>query len=233
MEVETHYNPFSAYQSADTCELYKDLSKVQAEMGMADAKSVNPRFKNNYANWKNLVEGSRANLCKYGFAVTQQVIAYSKEDQAIFTKLQHPTGQWIGSLMYINPSQSMNDAQAIGSYMTYVKRYCYAALIGIYDGVDLKDDDGESVTVEIKKEQPVSYNSTFSVSKDNIGKPATEKQVEAMKRGLQYISNSELNHTKAILETMKVSDLSQLKMEQVQEVFAYVAAIKQQNLDQK
>lgn len=234
METDTDQSStnlaFPSYQSSDTRELYKDLSKVQQEMGMADAGSVNPRFKNNYANWKNLVEGSRTTLCKYQFAVTQQVIAFSKNDQAIFTKLQHPTGQWIGSLMYINPSQSMNDAQAIGSYMTYVKRYCYAALIGIYDGVDLKDDDGESITVEVKKEQPVGYNSSFNVSKVNIGHSATDKQIEAMSRGLQYISTPELNHTKAILETMKVSDLSQLKSEQVQKVFAYIAAIKQENL---
>lgn len=124
-------------RSQELSELFAALSKAQSEIRVAVKDSSNPFFKSSYANLQSIIEASRPALCKHGISVLQQIIADGDKDYLV-TILGHSSGQWISSQMRINPVKQ--DVQSLGSYITYLRRYSYAALVGVYDGNE--DDDG-------------------------------------------------------------------------------------------
>ena len=117
--------------------LYTALSKAQGEMEMALKQSTNPYFRSRYADFASVIKASREHLTKHGLCVIQRIL--TKGDKMVLnTMLAHSSGASIDSEMFINPPKS--DIQSIGSYITYIKRYMYAAIVGIAT----TDDDGES-----------------------------------------------------------------------------------------
>jgi hypothetical protein len=58
----------------------------------------------------------------------------------VATTLAHSSGEWIRGRLKVTPSK--NDAQGIGSAITYARRYSLAAMVG----VATEDDDGEAAT---------------------------------------------------------------------------------------
>ena len=140
------------YKSIELNELFSALAKAQSKIKVASKDSSNPFFKSKYANLQAVIEASRPSLCENGLAVTQQLIS-EQEKSYLVTTLGHASGQWICSYTLLNPLKS--DAQSLGSYITYLRRYSYAALIGVYDGEE--DDDGNTSSYEAAKKEPVSY----------------------------------------------------------------------------
>lgn len=129
-------------------ELAADLAKVQAEMSFAEANATNPFFKSKYTNMSGYIKTSRAPLTKYGFAITQFIVPIfdSRGDtiqfagNALQTMLIHRSGEFLMSKVILRPTK--DDIQSLGSYLTYMKRYMYASIIGVVSGEE--DDDGEA-----------------------------------------------------------------------------------------
>ena len=65
----------------------------------------------------------------------------------MLTRLCHSSGQWIESAIAVNPTN--NNIQTLGSYLTYLRRYTYAALVGVVASDE--DDDAEKVANEERK----------------------------------------------------------------------------------
>lgn len=124
------------YTSTETNEIFCAISLAQQEIKVATKDSSNPFFKSSYANLKSIIESSRPSLCKNGLSVIQTVQQSNGGDYLV-TILGHKSGQWISSCMKINPVKP--DPQSLGSCITYLRRYAYAAIVGVYDG---EDDDG-------------------------------------------------------------------------------------------
>lgn len=135
------------YKSTETKDLYAALAKAQGEMGMASLNTQNPYFKTRYADLSEIVKVSRPALSKYALSVTQQIISKDDGGNVLVTTLAHSSGQYIESNMRIVPPKS--DVQTLGSYITYLRRYSYAALVGIVTGDE--DDDGEEVMADQRK----------------------------------------------------------------------------------
>jgi len=131
----------SEQRSAELNELFKALSMAQAEINVAVKSSSNPFFKSSYANLQSIIESSRPALCKHGLSVLQQMVIDNGIDYLV-TILGHTSGQWISSRMKLAPQKA--DPQSLGSYITYLRRYMYAALVGVYDG---EDDDGNHASL--------------------------------------------------------------------------------------
>ncbi len=126
------------YQTKDLGELFSALTKAQASMSDAKTESRNPHYRSKYADLSSVVKASRGPLTDNGLAVTQFI--REKEGKAfLFTRLGHTSGQWIDSFVGIHPPKA--DIQTLGSYLTYLRRYSYAAITGV---VTTDDDDGES-----------------------------------------------------------------------------------------
>ena len=116
--------------------------------------SANPFFKSKYADLKSVWEACRAPLSENNLAVvqtarcehpTQEVNELSKMAQGVglppavivTTLLMHNSGQWIESELAMWPKD--NTPQAIGSCISYARRYALAAMVGVYQA----DDDAE------------------------------------------------------------------------------------------
>jgi hypothetical protein len=110
--------------SPEINELATALSSAQAEMQGAKKDSMNPHFKNMYADLESVWDACRMPLSKYGLAVLQPVLA-------------HKSGQWFASDLEMTSQQ--NTPQGIGSTITYGRRYGLSAMVGIAP----EDDDGQ------------------------------------------------------------------------------------------
>lgn len=126
--------------------LFIALIKAQSEMPLAGKESKSNYGK--YADLRSVVESSRAILCKNELCVFH---TFDHESDGLYltATLGHSSGQYITSKIKIAPPRA--DIHSLGSYITYMKRYTYAAITGIIVG-DV-DDDGEAA-METEKLKP-------------------------------------------------------------------------------
>ena len=169
------YEP-EKYESDETHELAAALAKAQAEMSVAGCDAQNPYFKSKYADLTSVVKASRPALAANNLSVTQQVAPNKEGQNMLITKLHHASGQWIKSSMRILPPK--NDIQTLGSYITYLRRYSYAALVGVVAGSE--DDDGEMAVAvtRYKEEKGTGVNTKYNPkeqSYDTISKEQLEE----------------------------------------------------------
>ena len=150
-------------ETEDINELATALAKAQSEMDIAKNTNVNPFFKSRYADLASVIKASRKYLSSHGLSVMQRIITSPSGRMYLYTRLIHSSGQWIESNMPINPPKG--DIQSIGSYITYLKRYTYAAMVGVVSSDE--DDDGEAAMKKVR-EQKVKKEYECNISKDQL-----------------------------------------------------------------
>lgn len=174
-------------------ELFAALAKAQAEMPIAELAANNPFFKSKYADFTTLVKASRPSLSKYGLCVTQVV-----KNNALLTILGHASGQYLESEIEIKPQKA--DVQSFGSYITYLKRYSYAAMVGITTGDE--DDDGEAAVRPMPSYSP---RQTYTPRVELI----TPEQYDTLKEALEDTDRLE----SSIKENLKIDSLEDMPKE--------------------
>jgi hypothetical protein len=126
-------------QSEQINELAGALAKAQGKITGALKDSANPFFKSKYADLASVWDACRTALSENGLAVIQQTEA---DDSGVFviTTLAHASGQWMRSRLRLNPKD--DSPQAMGSAITYGRRYALAAAVGVAQ----VDDDGNAAS---------------------------------------------------------------------------------------
>jgi hypothetical protein len=128
-------------QSDALDQLLPALLKVQATMSPALKTATNPHLKNKYATLGDIWDAVREPLAKNNLVVTQ--VGDDGSDDAgvnVVTTVYHISGQWISSRIRLPIEKST--AQAMGSAITYGRRYGLAALLGVIT----EDDDGHAAS---------------------------------------------------------------------------------------
>ena len=115
------------------------LAKAQAEMGNAIKDRTNPAFRSTYADLASVREAVTGPLSANGIAVVQAP-GNDGDSVTVETRLIHTSGEWLGSVVSARPTK--NDPQAVGSAITYLRRYGLMAMTGIAPD----DDDGQAAT---------------------------------------------------------------------------------------
>lgn len=129
-------------QSEQINELSKALSTAQSQMNFARKDSTNPYFKSNYADLSSVWEACREPLTSNGLAVIQTFDTdHDGNEVIVVTTLSHTSGQWVSSRLKMPLTKK--DPQALGSAITYGRRYSLAAIVGV---VADEDDDGNAAT---------------------------------------------------------------------------------------
>ncbi len=123
--------------SSDIKEIALAMVKVQSLIKGAKKDTKNPFFKANYADLESVWDSCREHLTSNGLSVIQTNDTTELGDFLV-TTLLHTSGQWIQGRLHVYPTKP--DSQAMGSALTYSRRYALAAMIGIYQ----TDDDGEA-----------------------------------------------------------------------------------------
>lgn len=128
-------------------EIAKALSNMQGSMGAAKKDKVNPFFKSSYADLTSVWNAIREPLNENGLCVTQDAVTLNI-GISVSTRLIHESGQWMEFGPLVVPL-TKQDAQAVGSAISYAKRYALGACLGVVAEVD---DDGNKATKAAKKE---------------------------------------------------------------------------------
>lgn len=146
-EKDVVSTPPKQTESSELNKLFEALAKAQLEMEVAKTDNINPYFKSRYADLASVVKASRPFLSKNGICVIQRTVTTDEGNVFLYTRLCHSSGQWIESNMGVNPPKA--DIQTLGSYLTYLRRYMYAALTGVVASDE--DDDGEVAMKDPRK----------------------------------------------------------------------------------
>lgn len=127
-------------------ELAVALNKAQADFMVAKKDAKNPFFKSKYATLNAVYEAVAEALLKNGLSVIQPIVG-----DAVETTIIHTSGQFITSSCPIVCAKQ-NDPQAMGSAITYARRYSLASLLGVMTD---EDDDGEKAMARAAPKQSV------------------------------------------------------------------------------
>lgn len=107
-------------------------------MQNAVLNKVNPHFGSKYADLARIRDTVTPSLSKHGISVIQFTSA-TDAGFYLVTRLLHESGDYIDSV-YPMDANTLKP-QAMGSAMTYARRYCLAAICNI---AAEEDDDGEA-----------------------------------------------------------------------------------------
>jgi hypothetical protein len=114
-------------------ELSAALALAQGEIAHAKKDSENPHFRSRYADLASVWDACRAALTKRGLSIVQSPRLISGGDQLwlveVETLLLHQSGEFLSDSLAVpvNPA----NAQAVGSAITYARRYALAAFVGV------------------------------------------------------------------------------------------------------
>jgi len=133
-------------------ELAASLSKAQGSILTADRDKKNPFYGSKYADLASCWDAIRKPLSENGLAIIQ-LAETCGPTVAVTTILAHSSGQWISGRLAMTPVRQLskaegggwepaNDPQAIGSAITYARRYALSAIAGIA----ADDDDGNAAS---------------------------------------------------------------------------------------
>ena len=127
-------------------ELAAALAKAQLKIKNATLNKINPHFKSKYADLAAVRDAVTGPLAEQGLSITQMT-GESEGKLVVYTRLLHSSGQWIESAYPI--INDTNKPQAMGSALTYARRYSIAALCNI---ASEEDDDGNEAQEHGRKD---------------------------------------------------------------------------------
>lgn len=113
--------------------------KAQTNISHAAKNSTNTEFAKDFADLAAVRDAAVPALNAEGIGVLQFPF---RRDGRVFvtTRLLHSSGEWIESTC--DAALARDDAQGLGSAITYLRRYCLAAICGVAQA----DDDGTAAS---------------------------------------------------------------------------------------
>lgn len=135
-------------QSETIGSLAAALAKAQGQIQSAKRDSENPFYRSRYADLAAVWDACRKALAANELAVVQTTMP-GEAGTLLVTTLAHSSGEWIRGEYPLHPMRQVqkegwvpsDDPQAIGSALTYARRYALAAIVGVAPD---DDDDGEA-----------------------------------------------------------------------------------------
>jgi hypothetical protein len=180
------------------------LLKAQKTIGAAKKGATNPFFHSTYADLGSVMEACKEHLNENGITILQPIV-----NMVVETILLHETGEWISSETPI-VCKEQNNPQALGSAVTYARRYGLQSMVFI----PAEDDDGNSA-VKTKTERPY-----YSPTEQKVVEPSenplliSPKQVTLISMLLkQKGQTDEALYTKYNVKSKK--DLSKVQASQI------------------
>ena len=152
-------------------ELSKAFVKAHGAMPKLIKDSKNPHFKSEYASLAAVIDAIRKPLADSGLALYQSATTVSDDGGKMFVVVKsiliHESGDCIEDELPMPIAK--NDAQGIGSAITYGRRYAAMAICGLAPD----DDDGNEASQPQQAQKAVTN-----------GKPAQKPQAKAQPKDL-------------------------------------------------
>lgn len=136
------------FKSSELTEkLDEALAQAQFEFKVAQKDQDNPFFKSKYADLASIWDACRDALAKYQIAVTQWPVHSDDNKVHLVTRVAHH-GQWMTAQFSMPVSKE--DPQGYKSAVTYLRRTCLEAALGIAS----EDDDGNHASKALNVQKP-------------------------------------------------------------------------------
>lgn len=119
----------------------KALMTFQLKAEKISKDSTNPFFKSKYASLTNILEHIQIPLGECELSIAQ-----FPDESGLTTILMHTSGEYLEST-YQMPVSKINDPQAVGSAITYARRYALGSILGL----NIEDDDDANKAAEPAK----------------------------------------------------------------------------------
>lgn len=212
-----------ATQSNSLGKLMEALAKAQLEMRGALKDAKNPHLRNNYADLASVWAAWQEAGPKHGLAIMQ--LAEGGEGFVqIRTMLGHSSGEWVQGCLRVPfaEQKGINIAQALGSALTYARRYALAAMVGIAP----EDDDGHGAAPAGGKKQETNWHAPPS---DPPAKPVEPTITEGQWLELQSLANETMDSKvalKTVLAHFHVARAGQIPSKGFREACSMLARMK-------
>lgn len=168
------------------------LAKAQAEIENASKTANNPHFKSKYADLAEVLNTVRPVMSRHGIAIVQMP-SFESGLASVETLMTHSSGEWISNIC--SAPVSKQDAQGVGSAITYLRRYSLAAFAGIAQ----EDDDANAAVGQRQTpaparpaEKPALPDDRFRAACDAIAAGKTSVQVVRSRYTLTTEQDNEL-----------------------------------------
>ncbi|ABK88179.1 TPA: ERF family protein [Bacillus cereus] len=188
-------------KSETITELAKALVKFNSEVNKIAKDADNPFFKNNYATLDTIIDEIRPILSKNGLSI-MQIPSGDGQNVTLKTLLLHESGEWLESdELTMKPVK--NDPQAVGSCITYARRYSLAAFLSLNTG---EDDDGNGATYGKGNKPNQKSNGGQAPNKpqgNSSNGKASEKQMKMIHAKIAHISALAKTEKQTIEDTLK------------------------------
>lgn len=161
------------HKSESVANLAKALAAAQGELENASKVANNPHFKSKYADLAEIINTVRPVLSKHGLSIVQ-FPAFADGLAVVETILLHESGEFLAGGCAAPVSKQ--DAQGVGSAITYLRRYSLAAACGIAQ----QDDDAESAVGRGGSTGKVALEKVEETYLGQIGRAKSEAQLKAI-----------------------------------------------------
>lgn len=196
-------------------EIATALAKAQMELQNPPKNKTNPHFNSKYVDLSDGLDVIRKTLGKNGLSFIQATKAHESVI-ILHTRIMHTSGQWIESTY---PVSGLEKHQAMGSALTYARRYALFAMVGVA-GED--DDDGNSAAEAKPAPKPKAKNVVSPEDSEKIY--SSMVQVINMAKSLEDLknwANDEKNKTaKSLMLAEHQSSISEVYAAKKKELMA-------------
>jgi hypothetical protein len=192
-----------------TPELFAALAKAQNTVENATKGSINPHFKNRYADLAEVLNTVRPVFSSHGLSVIQNP-SFDGSLVSVTTALCHEGGGYITAIASCVPMKA--DAQGVGAATTYLRRYSLAAVTGVAQ----EDDDGQAAANPVKPNpvpEPKASKSDLLAIKTRMDELNIEEEAFANHLGVSSLSNlpaSKVKRANSILEATQRKRLAEV-----------------------
>lgn len=145
-------------RSESIVKLANALALAQGEMPGVKFNSTNAFIGNRYADLGAVISTARPVMEKYGLSIAQLPVSRESGTVGVETVLMHTSGEWISETITIPmfDEKGKSFAQVAGSVISYLRRYSYAAVLGMYadedtDGSGSRPEQGKADKAGEKK----------------------------------------------------------------------------------
>lgn len=122
--------------------LAKALASFQSKVPTIKKDADNPFFKSKYASLENIISTIRKKLSGCDLSIAQ----FPNGKNGLTTILMHKSGEYLQSTVEFTAKDT--SPQAVGSAITYMRRYALSAVLGLATD---EDDDGNAASATQKK----------------------------------------------------------------------------------
>lgn len=169
------------------------LAKAQAEIENASKTANNPHFKSKYADLAEVLNTVRPVMSRHGIAIVQMP-SFESGLASVETLMTHSSGEWISNIC--SAPVSKQDAQGVGSAITYLRRYSLAS----FAGISQEDEDANAAVGQRQTpaparpaEKPALTDDRFRAACDAIAAGKTSVQVVRSRYTLTTEQDNELH----------------------------------------